>query len=110
MTVSYHADRLDKFSIICSMFYTMPITSSAKKALRASKRKRGFNLVKKDQVSKVIKQFKKLVIDKNIKEAKKLFPQVQKALDKATKTGLLKKNTSSRKKSRLIAMLKRMVR
>jgi len=38
----------------------MAITSSAKKALRASKRKRVFNLAKKDAVSKAMKQFKKL--------------------------------------------------
>ena len=84
----------------------MPITSSAKKALRASKRKRVFNLAKKDQVSKVMKQFKKLVAEKKLSDAEKMLPQVQKALDKATKTGLLKKNTTSRKKSRLVAMLK----
>lgn len=85
----------------------MAITSSAKKALRASKRKRVFNLAKKDEVSKVIKQFKKLVLAKDVKGAEKLFPQIQKTLDKATKTGLLKKNTSSRKKSRLSAMMKK---
>ena len=84
----------------------MPIIKSAKKALRSSKRKHDFNLVKKDQVSRAVKQFKKLVTEKNIKEAQKIFPQVQKILDKATKTGLLKKNNSSRKKSRLSAMLK----
>ncbi len=85
----------------------MPITTSAKKALRGSKRKRVFNLKKKDQVSKTLKQFKKLVADKNTKEAEKMLPQVQKVLDKATKTGLLKKNTSSRKKARLVASLKK---
>ena len=85
----------------------MPITTSAKKALRGSKRKRVFNLKKKDQVSKTVKQFKKLVLEKKIDEAEKMLPQVQKVLDKATKTGLLKKNTSSRKKSRLSAMIKR---
>ena len=83
----------------------MAITSSAKKALRASKRKRVFNLAKKEQVSKTIKQFKKLIAAKDMKGAEKMFPQVQKVLDKATKTGLLKKNNSSRKKSRLSAML-----
>ncbi len=85
----------------------MPITTSAKKALRGSKRKRVFNIKKKDQVSKVVKQFKKLVADKDIKGAEKMFPQLQKALDKATKTGLLKKNTSSRKKERFSAMVKK---
>ena len=85
----------------------MPIITSAKKALRSSKRKHVFNLAKKDQVSKAIKQLKKLVEASDTKGAEKLFPQVQKILDKATKTGLLKKNTSSRKKSRLAAMMKK---
>jgi len=85
----------------------MPIIQSAKKALRGSKRKRVFNLRKKDQVSKVVKNLKKLVGEKKIKDAEKLFTQVQKTLDKAVKTGLLKQNTVSRKKSRLSAMLVR---
>jgi len=85
----------------------MAITSSAKKALRASKRKRSFNLAKKDAVSKAVKQLKKLILAKDIKGAEKFFPQVQKALDKAVKTNLLKGNTVARKKSRLVAMLKK---
>lgn len=85
----------------------MPIIQSAKKALRSSKRKRVFNLKKKDQVSKSIKTLKKLVSEKKTKEAEKFFVNVQKALDKATKTGLIKKNASSRKKSRLVAMIKK---
>lgn len=85
----------------------MPITTSAKKALRSSKRKRGFNHVKKELVGKAIKQIKKLVAEKKIKEAQALMPQVQKILDKATKTGLWKKNTASRKKSRIAAMIKK---
>lgn len=85
----------------------MPIIQSAKKALRGSKRKRVFNLKKKDQVSKTVKQFKKLVLAKDVKAAEKMLPQVQKVFDKAAKTGLIKKNTSARKKSRLVAMLKK---
>lgn len=85
----------------------MPITQSAKKALRGSKRKRGFNIEKKELINKAVKQFKKLVSEKKIKEAQAMMPQVQKILDKSVKTGLLKKNTASRKKSRISAMLKR---
>ena len=93
--------------VFSAIVFHMPIIKSAKKALRASKRKRVFNTRKKDGVSKVVKQFKKLIAEKNIKDAEKMFPQIQKALDKATKTGLLKGNTSSRKKARLSAVLKR---
>ena len=85
----------------------MPITTSAKKALRGSQRKRVFNLHKKDLLNKTIKQVKKLVANKQVKEAKALMPQVQKIIDKSSKTGLIKKNTASRKKSRMVAMLKK---
>ncbi len=85
----------------------MPITTSAKKALRSSKRKRSFNTKKKEQVGKAVKQLKKLVADKKMKEAKAFMPQIQKILDKSVKTGLLKKNTASRKKSRISALIKK---
>ncbi|OHA93122.1 MAG: hypothetical protein A3H52_02085 [Candidatus Zambryskibacteria bacterium RIFCSPLOWO2_02_FULL_39_26] len=85
----------------------MPITQSAKKALRNSKRKRGFNTVKKELINKTIKKIKKLISEKKIKEAKALMPEVQKILDKSVKTGLLKANTAARKKSRISRMIKK---
>ncbi len=86
----------------------MPITTSAKKALRGSKKKRGFNIKKKDLLGKAIKQVKKLVSEKKIKEAMAFMPQVQKIIDKSIKTGLLKKNTGARKKSRISSLIKKM--
>ena len=85
----------------------MPITTSAKKALRGSQKKRGFNIAKKEQLNKVIKKVKKLVAEKKTKGALAVMPEVQKILDKSVKTGLIKKNTASRKKSRISAMIKR---
>ena len=83
----------------------MPITSSAKKALRASKHKAVFNLKRKDAISDIVKKVKKLVTDKKVKEAEALLPTAFKAIDKACKTNLIHKNTASRKKSRLAKML-----
>ena len=80
----------------------MPITSSAKKALRSSKRKRVFNLRRKNEMQSVIKEYKKLVSAKKTEEAKKLIPKLQKVIDKAKKRGIIKKNNASRKKSRLL--------
>lgn len=80
----------------------MPITSSAKKALRSSKRKKVFNLRRKNEMQNVIKEYKKLVASKKTEEAKKLIPKLQKAIDKAEKRGIIKKNNASRKKSRLL--------
>jgi len=83
----------------------MPITSSAKKALRSSKRKKVFNARRKNELQTVVKEYKKLIAAKSDKEAAALLPKVQKAFDKAVKTGLIKKNTASRKKSRLMKKL-----
>ena len=84
----------------------MPITKSAKKALRKSVKNRGRNLKRKAALGKVVKTFTRLIKAKKLDEAKNYFPQVQKALDKAAKVGILKENTTARKKSRLWARLK----
>lgn len=83
----------------------MPITKSAKKALRQSKKRRARNIQNKTTIKKLLKEIKKLVLEKKIEEAKKLLPQVYKLLDKAAKTGLIKKNTVARKKSRITKLI-----
>jgi small subunit ribosomal protein S20 len=86
----------------------MPITKSAKKAIRNSSKKRGFNLARKEAMKTAVKKMKKLIAENKTDEAKKFFPTVQKIIDKATKRGgVLKKNNAARKKSRLIAALKK---
>ncbi|HEY4505120.1 MAG TPA: 30S ribosomal protein S20 [Candidatus Paceibacterota bacterium] len=85
----------------------MPITTSAKKALRAGERKRVFNNTKKDLLNKALKQVKKLVSEKKVKEARTYMSEVQRIIDKSVKTGLLKRNTAARKKSRLMAFIKK---
>lgn len=85
----------------------MPITKSAKKALRGSQKKRSFNTAKKEQINKAIKEFKKLLGEKKLKEAKEMFPKVQKILDKSVKTGLIKANKAGRRKSRLSKLIKK---
>jgi len=83
----------------------MPITSSAKKALRASKRKRVHNLMRKNNMLGSIKTIKKLLTDKDVKEAQKHLVLAYKAIDKAAKGNFISKNTASRKKSRLAARI-----
>jgi small subunit ribosomal protein S20 len=79
----------------------MPITKSAKKALRSSKNKRVFNLKRKNELNSVSKEYKKLVSSGKKEEATKMLPKLQQAIDKAMKRGVIKKNTANRKKSRL---------
>lgn len=83
----------------------MPITSSAKKALRASERKHVFNMRRKLAIDKNMKSFKKAISTKDKSSALALIPQIYKSLDKAAKTGYLKANTASRKKSRMMAQI-----
>lgn len=85
----------------------MPITASAKKALRQSKRRHTRNLKRKEAVKSALKKIKKLLVEKKTDEAKKLIPSAYKALDKAAKTHAIKKNTASRKKSRLMKLFKK---
>lgn len=85
----------------------MPITSSAKKALRNSLRKREFNFAAKQTYVNLTKKYKKLISENKFDEAKSIVSLLQKKLDKAAKINLLSKNTVARKKSRLAALLKR---
>ncbi|MBI2053936.1 MAG: 30S ribosomal protein S20 [Candidatus Staskawiczbacteria bacterium] len=86
----------------------MAITKSAKKAWRQNLRRRARNLVYKTRIKKTLKEVISLVEEKKIEEAKKLLPQVFKILDKSAKVGIIKKNTASRKKSRLSKLLAKM--
>jgi len=79
----------------------MAITSSAKKAHRASLRKRVFNLRRKQAVSEIVKGIKKFVAEKKIVEAQNLLPLAYKAYDKTAKEHTIKYGAADRKKSRL---------
>lgn len=85
----------------------MAITSSAKKAHRASLKKRVFNARRKNALSDATKAFSKAIAAKDVTGAGKLLPAAYQAIDKAMKRGVIKKNTASRKKARLAAALKR---
>lgn len=80
----------------------MPIIKSAKKALKQNRKKRVFNLKRIRKMRSLIKESKVLIKDKKKEEALKILPETYKAIDKASKRGIIKKNTASRKKSRLI--------
>ncbi len=83
----------------------MPITKSAKKALRGSQKKEVFNLRRKRAMKNSIKEITKLVLAKDKKGAETKLSEAYKSIDKATKRGVIKKNTASRKKSKLAKMI-----
>lgn len=84
----------------------MPNTSSAKKALRQSARKRVQNTHHKRAVADATKQIRKLVEAGKHEEASALLPRAYKSIDKAAKTRVLKQNTAARKKSRMARLVR----
>ena len=83
----------------------MPVTASAKKALRRNLRQRAQNLKKKEVYRRAIKEYRKLIASKKLEEAQQLLSRAYQALDKAAKTSVIKKNTASRLKSRLTHLI-----
>ena len=79
----------------------MANTSSARKAQRASVRRRVFNARRKKSMKDSVKEVSKMAGAKSAKEAAALLPKVYKAIDKAAKNGTIKKNTAARMKSRV---------
>jgi len=76
----------------------MPITASAKKALRQNARRRAHNLAVAKVLKEEIKKYRKSP------SADQLSVVFQK-LDKSAKIGILKKNTASRLKSGLSKLI-----
>lgn len=83
----------------------MPITKSAKKALRQNKKRRVRNVRKILAYKASVKDFRKLVAVGKKDEAKKMLPKVYQTLDKAAKSGVIKKNKASRLKSNTANLL-----
>ncbi len=83
----------------------MPITQSAKKAIRGSLRKKAFNDQRKRVMKEVIKKIEKLSkTDKS--QASGMLSSAFQAIDKAAQKGVIKKNNAARKKSRLSKLVK----
>ena len=79
----------------------MAITKSAKKALRGSLNKRVVNDKVRRTMREKVKAVRDDVLKKDVKVVQKDLSLAFKALDKAAKSGVIKKGTANRKKARL---------
>lgn len=83
----------------------MPITQSAKKAIRGSLRKKAFNDRRMRAMKEIIKKIEKLAkTDKA--EAVKMLSAAFQMIDKTAQSGVIKKNNAARKKARLAKLVK----
>lgn len=85
----------------------MAITKGAKKAHRASLKKRSFNDKRRKEMKEAVKAVHDNLKQKNATEAESLISVAYKKIDKAAKRGVIKDNTAARKKSRLVAAVRK---
>jgi ribosomal protein S20 len=85
----------------------MPNTKSAKKALRASTRKRAFNTLRKVKIKSAYKSLRKNLANAP-EDANKSLSAVFSALDKAVKGKFITAGKAARRKSRATKMFKKL--
>ncbi len=76
----------------------MPVTKSAKKALRSSRRKEAVNKSVKEILRKVLREVRRKPTNENWRQASRV-------LDQAAKKKVIHKNKAARLKSRLVKLL-----
>lgn len=76
-----------------------------KRLKRKSERKQAQNKTRRDGISRLRREFRKLIDAGKKSEATEAARKLSSALDKAAKTGLLRGETSSRRKSRMAKQL-----
>lgn len=84
----------------------MAILKQAEKAMRRDERRAVVNLRRKRAMKEIVKEVRELVAAGKVKDAAAKMPAAYKAIDKAAKDGIIKKQTAARKKSRLSAFTK----
>jgi small subunit ribosomal protein S20 len=84
----------------------MANTYSALKRVRQTDRRTEFNRKSKSRLRHQIRAMRRAITSKDANAAAALLPQTFSLIDRSAKTGLIKKNTAARYKSRLHARVK----
>ncbi len=79
----------------------MPNTKSAIQRVRRANKQASVNRIRKSKYKSIIKEINLLIAAKKKKEAVKLLPKLYSQLMKIAKVGVVKRQTASRKISRL---------
>jgi small subunit ribosomal protein S20 len=80
----------------------MATSKSATKSYKQAERRRVFNLRVSRALKSALKDIKLLIAKKDKAAAEQSIATTYKAIDKAAKRGVIKKNNAARKKSRLM--------
>ena len=79
----------------------MPNTKSAIRRVRRVKKQTQVNRIRKSKYKNAVKQMELLIKNKEKDKAKKYFSKFQSILMQVAKTGIINKNTASRKISKI---------
>lgn len=79
----------------------MPVTKSAKKALRVAKRKRKVNLAREKKLKQALKLFKN--------KGMEVWPETQSAIDKLVKKNIIHRNKAGRLKAKILRNLSKIL-
>lgn len=88
-------------NILKREMFIVPIIKSAIKRVEVSKRQSAENRAPKSRLQNALKKYRALIAEGKLDEAEKLLPETVAIVDKSVKTGLIKKETADREKSRL---------
>lgn len=88
----------------------MPIKKASKKDLRKAYKSRQRNLKRQQTIKDFRKKILKALTAKDTAQLAELMRQAQQAIDKAAKSGAIKKNSANRKKARLAAQVRKIVK
>jgi small subunit ribosomal protein S20 len=84
----------------------MANTYSALKRVRQDERRTEINQKNKSKLRHQIRSLRRAITAKDSKSAQELLPKTFSLIDKSVKTGIIKKNTAARYKSRLHTRVK----
>ncbi len=79
----------------------MPNTKSAIRRVRRVKKQTQVNRIRKSKYKNAVKEMEQLIKAKDKEKAKKYFSKFQSILMQVAKTGIIEKNTASRKISKI---------
>jgi small subunit ribosomal protein S20 len=83
----------------------MANTFSALKRARQTKRRTAVNVMRKSHLRHSVRSLRRLLEKKDVAAATAALPKTFSAIDRAAKTGIIKKNTAARYKSNLSVTL-----
>ena len=84
----------------------MPTTKSAIRRVKKTRLQTSVNRIRKSKYKSAVKQMSSYIASGKIKEAKDFLPKFHSQLMKVAKTGVIKKETVSRKISRITKKIK----